>query len=242
MAVSDLTGTTWIINSSVSWWSSISYSSRHFIINFTSNEQSNTRFAFENVNADDEYFVIYYYPSTNYWSSSVFNSGNYPPTTLSFVNQNSAYCTITITGGTDATNSDLIAWLEANAVQQVPTVDTTSSFSDIALTSHEGYITLTIDNVDFNINAAEVVNNNEEVNLILFKLNETPYQAEDGMTWVQWVDSAYNTDGYTISGDYIVNQLNYRVFYSGSPVGKSDTIVSNRLYQVIFNGGGGSDR
>jgi hypothetical protein len=36
----------------------------------------------------------------------------------------------------------------------------------------------------------------DETILIDFTIDDTPYQAEKGMTWEQWVDSAYNTDGF----------------------------------------------
>lgn len=35
-------------------------------------------------------------------------------------------------------------------------------------------------------------------NLISFTIAGTSYQAEEGMTWRQWVESSYNTDGFII--------------------------------------------
>ena len=61
---------------------------------------------------------------------------------------NNAYKTITITGGTDATNSDLIAWLQANATQQTSgnqyeitetLTNLTSSNKTIQITPDTGY-------------------------------------------------------------------------------------------------------
>lgn len=42
-----------------------------------------------------------------------------------------------------------------------------------------------------------VVNDGEESggNLITFTIDDTEYQAEEGMTWGEWVDSEYNTKG-----------------------------------------------
>ena len=37
------------------------------------------------------------------------------------------------------------------------------------------------------------------ISLITFTIDETEYQAIDGMTWSQWVNSEYNTDGYKIN-------------------------------------------
>ncbi len=39
--------------------------------------------------------------------------------------------------------------------------------------------------------------------LISFTIDGTTYQAESGMTWAEWVDSEYNTDGYLL--DYPLN-------------------------------------
>ncbi|MBQ3348492.1 hypothetical protein IJG90_03180, partial [Candidatus Saccharibacteria bacterium] len=40
------------------------------------------------------------------------------------------------------------------------------------------------------------------ITLISFTINGTTYQAEDGMTWGEWVNSDYNIDGYTIDYEY----------------------------------------
>lgn len=39
----------------------------------------------------------------------------------------------------------------------------------------------------------------EEATLITFTIDGTEYQTEDGMTWGEWVESEYNTDGYVIA-------------------------------------------
>lgn len=64
-----------------------------------------------------------------------------------------AYRTIQITGGTDATNTDLISWLQYNA-EQIVDQPVLPSFSDVEVTPHEGYITMTINGVDFNLKTA----------------------------------------------------------------------------------------
>lgn len=53
-------------------------------------------------------------------------------------------------------------------------------------------------------------NREEEVNLISFYIDGTPFQCEEGMTWQDWVNSDYNTGEYKIIeyslrlGTYIV--------------------------------------
>lgn len=92
-ALSDLTGTTWLINATPAITSEIVT----YNIDFTSNNSSFETFAFGN-NAMILYGqgdMVYY----NGWT-------------------NQAYRTISITGGYDVKSSDLISWLESNAVQQ----------------------------------------------------------------------------------------------------------------------------
>jgi hypothetical protein len=40
-------------------------------------------------------------------------------------------------------------------------------------------------------------------NLISFTINGKQYQAEEGMTWGEWVASEYNTDNYFVENDRI---------------------------------------
>lgn len=41
-----------------------------------------------------------------------------------------------------------------------------------------------------------VVSISKSVNLISFTIGGTAYQAEEGMTWAEWCESSYNSDGY----------------------------------------------
>lgn len=75
------------------------------------------------------------------------------------------------------------------------------------------------------------------VTLISFNIGPTSYQAEDGMTWAQWVASSYNTRGYGV--------YNGNIAYQGSAAGgarvctdadgnnavsSTDLIVANATY------------
>ena len=99
--LSDLTGTTWYFNDTLSI-ASADYAT--YSINFTYNTYSNATSLQINGGYGngamlyDSTNVYYGSPSTGYWSDS--NNR-----------------TISITGGTDATNATLIAWLQANATQ-----------------------------------------------------------------------------------------------------------------------------
>ena len=39
--------------------------------------------------------------------------------------------------------------------------------------------------------------------LISFTINGTSYQADEGMTWAEWCESAYNNGGWFISGTMV---------------------------------------
>lgn len=83
-----------------------------------------------------------------------------------------------------------------------------------------------------------VVNDGEESgNLITFTVSDTEYQAEEGMTWEEFVNSEYNTSGYFTSTSYdlviykgntlIIGDLN-----NHSDVNITDLIVENGSYMV----------
>ena len=72
--------------------------------------------------------------------------------------------------------------------------------------------------------------------LISFTIESTTYQAEAGMTWGQWVDSKYNTGGFTSSGNLIhgpnIHYLIYNDSQGTSLVNATDTISSKEYYLV----------
>lgn len=78
--------------------------------------------------------------------------------------------------------------------------------------------------------------------LISFTITGINYQAEDGMTWEQWVESNYNTTGCTISTyGYIMHKGLYTVrLSSGSGdivVSKTDIIIKDGAYMDSSTGG-----
>jgi hypothetical protein len=61
---------------------------------------------------------------------------------------------------------------------------------------------------DFNVEFGDIVFNfstvpNSSVELISFTVEGVSYQAELGMTWSEWTNSSYNTDGYIDKGTMI---------------------------------------
>lgn len=78
------------------------------------------------------------------------------------------------------------------------------------------------------------------INLITFTIDTVTYQAEEGMTWKQWVNSEYpeKTSG-DWAGCYI--DSNNTIKSSGAPgfylnVSLNDIIIANNAYQSVFSG------
>ena len=80
--------------------------------------------------------------------------------------------------------------------------------------------------------------------LISFTIEGTSYQAEEGMTWAEWVESDYNTAGFYVNQDgtaFVRTNTGSYVNYQASSCTSSQSIVSNGAYTVsnTITGGGG---
>lgn len=217
-SITDLTGTKWVFNQEIDLTLYFTYD-----INFISNSETFTNIKRANVRFEDDTQVGLYYGSTPVFVSS-------------WSNFNESYRTIEITGGTDATNANLIAWLQANATQ-IQEQSNTFSFGN-----------LPIANMYFGTRQVKKVYLGnalvweKEATIIEFGISSASYQAVDGMTWGEWVASEYNTDGLVVV-DGVVRTYNsptaYPV-YNGNPqevVYSSDVIIANRIYLVDTGGG-----
>lgn len=91
--ITDLTGTKWVLNESPSLDITGTYS-----LSFSSGGDVYTSLELDGTSGYIRYDILIAYSEGSYWSRPEFRS-------------------IEITGGTDATNATLIAWLEANAMQ-----------------------------------------------------------------------------------------------------------------------------
>lgn len=76
-----------------------------------------------------------------------------------------------------------------------------------------------------------------EPTLITFKISNYAYQAEEGMTWSEWVASSYNTGGYTESGGKIFSSGYGVVSTPAGSVDSSDVIDPNESYTEGTGGG-----
>lgn len=86
----------------------------------------------------------------------------------------------------------------------------------------------------------------EEIEKITFTIGETLYTAEVGMTWGEWVDSGYNTGGYSISDNYISTPTGFVCYSALDGLVKftnyTDVIIDGYNYTIASAGhSGGSD-
>ena len=69
--------------------------------------------------------------------------------------------------------------------------------------------------------------------LIEFTISGTTYQAEKGMTWEEWIPSEYNTEGYQIVNNYVMNSSGSSyVEINGQNPTPTDIIVLDGSYRL----------
>lgn len=70
---------------------------------------------------------------------------------------------------------------------------------------------------------------------ILFAVGEKPYFAIAGMTWQQWCDCPYNTDGFTCDGTDLLDGNGNTVYEPGQtqPVAITSAIRCNGHYEIV---------
>ena len=255
MAVTDLTGTKWVFNDSYPYGSIQSIARS---VNFNSNNNSFVELGVEKNNADEATYIQYY---TDNDVILVYDSTGYA---ISNHWLDQAYRTIEITGGTDATNADLIAWLEANATQIIEPTGNEYTLTQNLTNLTSGNITLTITadegyslpaQADIVVTGGTIVSYDDTtgelvvtagttavevtcesaVSTISFSIDGTTYQADDGMTWAQWVASAYNTDEYYINNGKVYDMRGQEfVGYGATTVVLStDIIEANHSYRLL---------
>ena len=77
--------------------------------------------------------------------------------------------------------------------------------------------------------------NQSSSSLIAFSIEGTSYQAESGMTWGEWVESEYNTDGYSVYEDgriYTPDFNGYIMRPDDNVANDSDVITSDASYYI----------
>lgn len=149
---------------------------------------------------------------------------------------------------TEADKQEIAAIVAAGAVSLTDLVTDTSGFAlktDIptvptkvsAFENDAGYLTekqvqKMIEDAIANIQSGE----NKPVVIISFSIEDFQFQAEEGMTWREWVNSEYNTDGACVynEGADTIRFVEYSldVLLSNTPVKGSDTIVPGHFYYL----------
>lgn len=82
-------------------------------------------------------------------------------------------------------------------------------------------------------------------NLITFTIDSIEYQAEEGMTWGEWVNSKYNIDGYLNYNRLITNSsVSRNVTIPGGASAFSTDVIKYDTYKTVpysTIGGGGAN-
>ena len=77
--------------------------------------------------------------------------------------------------------------------------------------------------------------------MISFTIAGTSYQAEEGMTWGEWIASSYNTDGYYDNGKNVFESDGRSVVYNNSTVSIESIIIANHAYLLGRQHTGGTN-
>lgn len=80
--------------------------------------------------------------------------------------------------------------------------------------------------------------------LITFTIDGTTYQAEEGMTWGEWVDSSYNNGVYVLDSGGLYIELASDTFFTvgyNDAFIKSTDVIENKDYVLISQNPGGSN-
>lgn len=73
-----------------------------------------------------------------------------------------------------------------------------------------------------------VLDGPELITFTISHITENTYQAEEGMTWEEWISSEYNIDGYIINYNRVYTASNSTYYVDG--VSSSAVIINNHLY------------
>lgn len=69
--------------------------------------------------------------------------------------------------------------------------------------------------------------------LITFTIDGTTYQAIDGMTWGEWVNSEYNTGGFSISNNAVIKD-GKMIQENSISIMRTDIIDPSKSYYISY--------
>ena len=69
-----------------------------------------------------------------------------------------------------------------------------------------------------------------EVKLISFIIEGTSFQAEEGMTWGEWCNSEYNTEGHFVSNSKVFDKIGFVVVNNTGHTVSADEVILNKTY------------
>ena len=72
--------------------------------------------------------------------------------------------------------------------------------------------------------------------LISFTIEGATYEAESGMTWADWVNSNYNTDGFSIYLDFFCYNTYPISDSTGSHLFSADKVIEGEAYAIEWGG------
>lgn len=138
------------------------------------------------------------------------------------------YLYINVNGTTaQSTDGDLVVYNHSLASGDYEFVIVNVTYgTDGALA--DGPFTVTFEDLTLDYSTVD-----SSVTLISFTISGTTYYAEEGMTWEEWIDSAYNTGGFYSSNQYVYNVSgSLSTSTSSSLISVSSTINANGSYVV----------
>ena len=204
-------------------------SNRLAVSDLTYVESNNSSYTFTNIKTDANYNVYVYAVDNKKVKTNTYNykyTGNYNLPVISKVEtsktSNSITATVTATKGTN------------NISKYYYSIDNGSTFTESTSNSY------TFNNLSNNTNyriVAKVMDTNgkysntyvvnEKIissssNLIKFTYAGTEYSAEKGMTFTQWAESEYNTFGYYIEDDTLIEENKSYENFNNRIIAKTD--------------------
>lgn len=140
-----------------------------------------------------------------------------------FLSDDGTYKTIS---GVGSSNANVQAVDTGDVIDDVNVDYTTKTYVDGLV----GDINSTIG--DINSILESIINGG--VSVITFTIDGTEYQAEEGMTWEQWVNSKYNISGMYLGDDrHVRNSDGLLIAAQGVAVYSTDPIIAGYIYHFM---------